>query len=391
MSALYNKYRPQIFDEIYGQPAIVQTLRNQIINDHIGHAYIFQGTRGTAKTSTARIFAKAINCLNPTNGNPCLQCTSCTDTSVNPDMIEIDAASNNSVENIRNLVETVKYKPSNHKYKVYIIDEVHMLSNSSFNALLKTLEEPPEYAVFILCTTDFTKIPDTIKSRCQIYNFKLIKREDIKNALSNILVKENIDCLNNDSCLDYLADKANGSLRDAISLLDQCITMFSDKDTVQADDIKELFGDVLYNVVQAMVDVIKAQNVLDCIDLLHSQYYNGTNLLSLAKGLYKKFFNDFMNQAETIDGIIFERYTRILGELMPILEKGHNSLTAFEVALIKMCKPEMESDYNSVVQRMNNLEKRLDEMSNTTEINTEDESFPFMYYNINHTEHVQVL
>lgn len=391
MSALYNKYRPQIFDEIYGQPAIVQTLRNQIINDHIGHAYIFQGTRGTAKTSTARIFAKAINCLNPTNGNPCLQCTSCTDTSVNPDMIEIDAASNNSVENIRNLVETVKYKPSNHKYKVYIIDEVHMLSNSSFNALLKTLEEPPEYAVFILCTTDFTKIPDTIKSRCQIYNFKLIKREDIKNALSNILVKENIDCLNNDSCLDYLADKANGSLRDAISLLDQCITMFSDKDTVQADDIKELFGDVLYNVVQAMVDVIKAQNVLGCIDLLHSQYYNGTNLLSLAKGLYKKFFNDFMNQAETIDGIIFERYTRILGELMPILEKGHNSLTAFEVALIKMCKPEMESDYNSVVQRMNNLEKRLDEMSNTTEINTEDESFPFMYYNINHTEHVQVL
>lgn len=391
MSALYNKYRPQIFDEIYGQPAIVQTLRNQIINDHIGHAYIFQGTRGTAKTSTARIFAKAINCLNPTNGNPCLQCTSCTDTSVNPDMIEIDAASNNSVENIRNLVETVKYKPSNHKYKVYIIDEVHMLSNSSFNALLKTLEEPPEYAVFILCTTDFTKIPDTIKSRCQIYNFKLIKREDIKNALSNILVKENIDCLNNDSCLDYLADKANGSLRDAISLLDQCITMFSDKDTVQADDIKELFGDVLYNVVQAMVDVIKAQNVLDCIDLLHSQYYNGTNLLSLAKGLYKKFFNDFMNQAETIDGIIFERYARILGELMPILEKGHNSLTAFEVALIKMCKPEMESDYNSVVQRMNNLEKRLDEMSNTTEINTEDESFPFMYYNINHTEHVQVL
>lgn len=391
MSALYNKYRPQIFDEIYGQPAIVQTLRNQIINDHIGHAYIFQGTRGTAKTSTARIFAKAINCLNPTNGNPCLQCTSCTDISVNPDMIEIDAASNNSVENIRNLVETVKYKPSNHKYKVYIIDEVHMLSNSSFNALLKTLEEPPEYAVFILCTTDFTKIPDTIKSRCQIYNFKLIKREDIKNALSNILVKENIDCLNNDSCLDYLADKANGSLRDAISLLDQCITMFSDKDTVQADDIKELFGDVLYNVVQAMVDVIKAQNVLDCIDLLHSQYYNGTNLLSLAKGLYKKFFNDFMNQAETIDGIIFERYARILGELMPILEKGHNSLTAFEVALIKMCKPEMESDYNSVVQRMNNLEKRLDEMSNTTEINTEDESFPFMYYNINHTEHVQVL
>lgn len=391
MSALYNKYRPQIFDEIYGQPAIVQTLRNQIINDHIGHAYIFQGTRGTAKTSTARIFAKAINCLNPTNGNPCLQCTSCTDTSVNPDMIEIDAASNNSVENIRNLVETVKYKPSNHKYKVYIIDEVHMLSNSSFNALLKTLEEPPEYAVFILCTTDFTKIPDTIKSRCQIYNFKLIKREDIKNALSNILVKENIDCLNNDSCLDYLADKANGSLRDAISLLDQCITMFSDKDTVQADDIKELFGDVLYNVVQAMVDVIKAQNVLGCIDLLHSQYYNGTNLLSLAKGLYKKFFNDFMNQAETIDGIIFERYARILGELMPILEKEHNSLTAFEVALIKMCKPEMESDYNSVVQRMNNLEKRLDEMSNTAEINTEDESFPFMYYNINHTEHVQVL
>ena len=191
--ALYRKYRPKTFDEVYGQHAIVQTLTNQIKANRIAHAYLFCGPRGTGKTSIAKIFAKAINCSNPNNGSPCLQCKCCQETAqgLNVDIIEIDAASNNGVDNIRELIEESRYRPQHGKYKVYIIDEVHMLSNSAFNALLKTLEEPTGNTIFILATTEVHKVPPTIFSRCQRYNFKLLTNEEIVEALQDILTKEN--------------------------------------------------------------------------------------------------------------------------------------------------------------------------------------------------------
>ena len=224
--ALYRKWRPRDFDEVRGQDAIVRTLRNQIIYRRIGHAYLFCGTRGTGKTSIAKLFAKAVNCQNPENGNPCNCCPSCRaiNQASSMDVIEIDAASNNGVDNVREIREQVQYSPVSGKYKVYIIDEVHMLSPGAFNALLKTLEEPPSYVIFILATTEKHKIPVTILSRCQKYDFKRIPIDTITRHLSILMDKEGIDAT--PEALTYIARVADGSMRDALSLLDQCISFY---------------------------------------------------------------------------------------------------------------------------------------------------------------------
>ena len=225
-TALYRKFRPSEFSDVKGQDHIVTTLRNQIGADRIGHAYLFCGTRGTGKTTIAKIFARAVNCEHPEDGNPCGTCASCRAIASGASMnvIEIDAASNNGVDNIREIREEVAYSPTEGKYKVYIIDEVHMLSIGAFNALLKTLEEPPSYVIFILATTEAHKIPITILSRCQRYDFRRISTETIAGRLRELMEEEQVEV--EDRALTYVAKAGDGSMRDALSLLDQCIAFY---------------------------------------------------------------------------------------------------------------------------------------------------------------------
>ena len=358
--ALYSKYRPKTFDDIHGQDAIVQTLRNQITAQRIGHSYLFFGLRGSGKTSLARIFARAINCENPINGNPCEQCQSCQiKASINPDLMEIDAASNNSIDNIRNLVEEIKYKPTFEKYKIYIIDEVHMLSNSAFNVLLKTIEEPPPHAIFIMCTTELRKVPNTIKSRCQIYNFKYIQSENIKSVLTNIIQEEKADHLLQEDIIKYISDKSEGSLRDAISIIDQCIMRFYYEDKVSIEQVRQMFGDTTEEVIDELKETIEEKNIAKGLEIIREQYYNGIAMKELVKDLYDSYFKMFSNNFDKVKDSIYQRYVMILGNLLSELERNTQQLPLVEIGFIRMCKPEMQADYNSLVQRIYNLEQRL--------------------------------
>lgn len=230
--ALYRKYRPRTFEEVIGQDHIVKTLVNQIELDKISHAYLFTGSRGTGKTSTAKIFAKAINCSNAKNGSPCLVCDTCQSLDkTNIDVLEIDAASNNGVDEIRDLREKVKYPPVVGKYKVYIIDEVHMLSTSAFNALLKTLEEPPAHTVFVLATTEVHKLPATILSRCLRFDFKLVSLEDLTSLLKKILDEEKVSY--DEQAINVIARAGEGSVRDTLSIADRCVSFAGSELTYQ--------------------------------------------------------------------------------------------------------------------------------------------------------------
>ena len=258
--ALYRKFRPNEFEDVKGQDAIVQTLKNQINADRIGHAYLFCGTRGTGKTTVAKIFAKTVNCEHPTEDGPCGECRICKAIAAGASMnvIEIDAASNNGVDNIREIIDEVSYSPAEGKYKVYIIDEVHMLSPGAFNALLKTLEEPPSYVIFILATTEVHKIPITILSRCQRYDFKRISIDTITDRMKELMDTEQVQV--EDRALRYIAKVADGSMRDALSLLDQCIAFHLGKeltydmtlDVLGAVDT-EVFSKLLRKVLQGDV------------------------------------------------------------------------------------------------------------------------------------------
>lgn len=263
---LYRKYRPKSFELVYGQDTIVKTLKNIIKNKKLSHAYLFTGPRGTGKTSSAKLFAKAINCLNNKSGDACNECENCKsfNENSNPDIIEIDAASNNGVDEIREIKNKVNLVPAMSKYKVYIIDEVHMLSIGAFNALLKTLEEPPEYVIFILATTEPQKIPATIVSRCQRFDFKSISSNKMKECLENIVEKEKIDI--DDSALQEIIDNSNGGMRDAIGLLDQASAFC--EDTITATDIEELSGNISELEIRTiLVDIIKKEykNIFDKI------------------------------------------------------------------------------------------------------------------------------
>ena len=262
--ALYRKWRPVSFEDVKGQDPVVQTLKNQITSDRIGHAYLFCGTRGTGKTSIAKIYARAVNCEHPIDGSPCNQCASCRaileGSSMN--VVEIDAASNNGVENIRDIREQVQYPPTEGKYRVYIIDEVHMLSIGAFNALLKTLEEPPAYVIFILATTEVHKIPITILSRCQRYDFKRISLETIADRLRELTQAEQIQA--EDKALMYIAKAADGSLRDGLSLLDQCVAFHYGK-LLTYENALEVLGAVDSSVFSRMFNVVADGRTRDCI------------------------------------------------------------------------------------------------------------------------------
>lgn len=276
-TALYRKFRPQNFEDVKGQEHIVTTLKNQIKADRIGHAYLFCGTRGTGKTTIAKILAKAVNCEHPVDGSPCNECATCRaineGTSMN--VIEIDAASNNGVDNIREIREEVAYRPTQGNYKVYIIDEVHMLSTGAFNALLKTLEEPPSYVMFILATTEAHKIPITILSRCQRYDFRRITADTISARLMELMDKEGNDV--EEKAIRYIAKAADGSMRDALSLLDQCIAFYLGE-TLTYEKVLENLGAVDTEVFSGLLRKILAQDTAGAIKILEDIIIQGREM-----------------------------------------------------------------------------------------------------------------
>ena len=380
-TALYRKFRPGEFDEVKGQDHISQTLQNQIKANRIGHAYLFCGTRGTGKTSVAKIFAKAVNCLNPVDGSPCGECEMCKAISAGTSMnvIEIDAASNNGVDNIREIREEVAYRPTEGKYKVYIIDEVHMLSIGAFNALLKTLEEPPEYVIFILATTEVHKIPITILSRCQRYDFKRITIDTIAARLSELMDKEGIEV--EERAIRYIAKAADGSMRDALSLLDQCIAFYLGQ-RLTYDHVLEVLGAVDTEVFSKLLREILRRDVAKVLGILEELIMQGRELSQLAtdftwymRNLLLAKSSDNMEdvldvstenlaqlkeESEMVDYDTLIRYIRIFSELSNQLKYATQKRVMLEVALIKLCKPEMDVNQDSLLDRIRAVEEKVE-------------------------------
>lgn len=382
-TALYRKWRPADFDDVKGQDAIVTTLRNQIKADRIGHAYLFCGTRGTGKTTVAKIFAKAVNCEHPVDGRPCGECAMCKSIAAGSSMnvIEIDAASNNGVEDIRKIREEVQYSPTEGRYKVYIIDEVHMLSIGAFNALLKTLEEPPSYVIFILATTETHKIPITILSRCQRYDFKRISIETITARLEELMKAENINV--EDKALRYIAKAADGSLRDALSLLDQCLAFYLGQD-LKYDNVLEVLGAVDTEVFSRLLRMVLAADTTGCIRLLEDLIMQGRdlgqfvvdfvwylrNLLLIKTSKDAQDVIDMSSdnlallkeESSLIDDDTLMRYIRIFSELSNDVKYSTQKRIMIEIALIKLTHPAMEQsrDISDIISRITQLEQRLD-------------------------------
>ena len=289
--ALYRKYRPRTFDEVIGQDHIITTLKNQIKLDKISHAYLFTGSRGTGKTTTAKIFAKAINCTNSSDGSPCLECETCKALDkTNIDVLEIDAASNNGVDEIRDLREKVKYPPVVGKYKVYIIDEVHMLSTSAFNALLKTLEEPPAHTVFILATTEVHKLPATILSRCIRFDFKLVSVEDLSAILRKILKEEGVTF--DEQAISVIARAGEGSVRDTLSIADRCVSYSGNNLTYQK--VVEVLGISEKETLIALSDLILKKDVGSALVELDKVLSSGKSPLVFASNLISYFRDLFL-------------------------------------------------------------------------------------------------
>ena len=379
--ALYRKFRPGEFEDVKGQDHISQTLQNQIKANRIGHAYLFCGTRGTGKTSVAKIFAKAVNCEHPVNGSPCGECEMCRSISEGRSMnvIEIDAASNNGVDNIREIREEVAYRPTEGKYKVYIIDEVHMLSIGAFNALLKTLEEPPEYVIFILATTEAHKIPITILSRCQRYDFKRISIDTISGRLLDLMEREQIEV--EERAIRYIAKAADGSMRDALSLLDQCIAFYLGQ-KLTYDHVLEVLGAVDTEVFSKLLREIISRDVVNVLNSVEELVMQGRELGQLATDftwylrnllLVKSSDNmedvldvssenlaQLKEEAQMIENDTLIRYIRIFSELSNQLKYATQKRVLLEVALIKLCKPAMEVNQDSLLERIRAVEEQLE-------------------------------
>lgn len=281
--ALYRTYRPKTFDEVIGQEHITKTLQNQIMNGHIGHAYLFTGTRGTGKTSVAKIFARAVNCLDPQNGSPCGKCANClklqNDNDIN--VIEMDAASNNKVDDVREIREKVKFMPVDVKYKVYIIDEVHMLTDSAFNALLKTLEEPPKHIIFILATTEVHKLPQTILSRCVRFDFRLVSVKELMAHLEKIFKREKIEC--DEESLKLIATAGEGSVRDTLSIADSIASYCQGK--ITKEETLKILGTTDYLLNVEFFNCLKEREVGKMLALIDKMEKEGKNLAVFAKDI----------------------------------------------------------------------------------------------------------
>ena len=381
-TALYRKFRPLKFDEIVGQEHIVRTLKNELINDRVGHAYLFNGGRGTGKTSAAKILARAVNCLNPKDGEPCNECAVCKAALEGSltDIVEMDAASNNSVEDVRAIRDEVNFLPTVAKYRVYIIDEVHMLSTGAFNALLKTLEEPPSYVIFILATTEAHKIPITILSRCQRYDFHRISIDTIAARLTELLKAEGVEA--EEKAVRYVAKAGDGSMRDALSLLDQCIAFYLGQ-TLTYDKVLEVLGAVDTEVFSKLLRKVLAGDVTAAIRSLEELIVGGRELSQFV-GDFTWYMRNLLlvktsdnpeeaidvssenlkllkEESEMTDIDTLMRYIRIFTELSNQIRFATQKRVLVEIALIKLCRPAMETNLDSVLDRIRVLEQRIDE------------------------------
>ena len=308
---LYRKYRPQNFNDLYGQDSIKEILKDSIINNKLAHAYCFNGPRGTGKTSTAKLFAKAINCENAKDGIACGECNSCKNFNENPDIIEIDAASNNGVEEIRELRDNVKILPSNSKYKIYIIDEVHMLSQSAWNAFLKTLEEPPKHVIFILATTEIQKVPITVLSRCQRFTFRKIPKNIICERILSIAKEENIDI--DESAAEYIADLADGGMRDALGYLDQ---LSKENKKITTEIIQNCFGIIGDSTIEEIFLTAKEENLENLQNIFNDISNQGLEVNLLISKILNYLYNEeikilqnkvsVFNDLQTIKDLAFE-------------------------------------------------------------------------------------
>ena len=380
-TALYRKFRPQEFEDVKGQEHIVTTLKNQIKADRIGHAYLFCGTRGTGKTTVAKIFAKAVNCEHPVDGSPCGKCPACQGIAAGTSMnvIENDAASNNGVDNIRQIREEVSYRPTEGKYKVYIIDEVHMLSAGAFNALLKTLEEPPAYVIFILATTEAHKIPITILSRCQRYDFHRISIDTITDRLAELMRTEQVDV--EERALRYVAKAGDGSMRDALSLLDQCIA-FHLGEKLTYENVLEVLGAVDTEVFSALLRQVLAKDVTGAIRTVDHLVDQGRELGQMVNDFTWYMRNLLLIQsaddmeevldmsadhlaalkeeAQMVEPETLIRYIRIFSELSSQIRYAAQKRILLEIAIIKLCRPQMEKDLSALNERMDDMEQKLE-------------------------------
>ena len=377
--ALYRKYRPQTFDDVSGQMAVTQTLKTQLMTGKMSHAYLFTGSRGTGKTSCAKILAKAVNCLNPQDGNPCNRCEACKaiDSGACMDVLEIDAASNNGVDNVRDLRDDAIYTPSQVKMRVYIIDEVHMLSISAFNALLKIIEEPPEHLLFILATTELHKVPATILSRCQRFSFRRISQEDIAERLQYVAYQENIDL--DDSAARVLARMADGGMRDGLSLLDQCASATVGELT--AERVYACLGIAGERKAAELMSHIAEHNTARALELMNKLYSDGKEmgalldeLACLARDLL--ILKTAPNAGLTmLSGVASDKEAGELakrlsgGELVKIMEQLETTMSGFsrsasrrmdaELCLIRLCQPELQTDTQSLNARLTRMEEQL--------------------------------
>lgn len=377
--ALYRKYRPQTFDDVSGQGAVTQTLKTQLVTGKMSHAYLFTGSRGTGKTSCAKILAKAVNCLHPEDGNPCNCCEACRaiDSGSCMDVLEIDAASNNGVDNVRDLRDDAIYTPSQVKMRVYIIDEVHMLSISAFNALLKIIEEPPDHLLFILATTELHKVPATILSRCQRFSFRRISQEDIANRLQYVAYQENIDL--DDSAARVLARLADGGMRDGLSLLDQCASATTGELT--AERVYACLGIAGERRCGELMGYVADHDTKKALELFNRLYTEGKDLgalldelacltrdllvLKTAPGAGITMLSGVASDQEAL--ALVKRFSS--GELVRIMSLLQTTMSGFtraasrrmdaELCLVELCQPELSLDSQSLNARLTRLEEQI--------------------------------
>ena len=398
-TALYRKFRPMTFGEMVGQEHITKTLRNQIIANRVGHAYLFNGGRGTGKTSSAKILARAINCLNPKDGEPCNECEICK-AAINgslTDIVEMDAASNNSVEDVRSIREEVNFLPTKAKYRVYIIDEVHMLSTGAFNALLKTLEEPPEHVKFILATTEPQKLPATILSRCQRFDFKRISNEDIIKRLKIVCKESNIEIT--EGALNIIAVLSEGAMRDALSILERCIQDGENK--IDEDKIKDLVGIPKFDFINNMIKAIIESNVDKAIISIGEVLNQGKDLENFLWEMIKyvkdilvyksckkiELYNDIEIEEikKVSETVTKERLIELiyqLSELQNNMKWSSQKNIVFEAGIIKLCANIIDSSGN-VENRVDKIEKYLKSG------NFVKQSQPQVYQNIPNNQNMQ--